>query len=209
MLTHVGLNAVATAEDFVGLSFRPVILLPADYEVYDFSQGYDPARPRTSEFGVGRYNERRPGMYTSSLFAGAEPRNIHIGVDLAAPVGTPVHLFYSGTIYMAAINPAEGDYGGTVITEHQIGERRLWALHGHLSHSSVVSRGIGEKLIAGEVLGWVGNKAENGGWNPHVHFQLSWLRPEQCDMPGAVSESGLAQALQHYPDPRLVLGPIY
>ena len=56
---------------------------------------------------------------------------------------------------------------------------------------------------------WMGDKDENGGWDPHLHFQLSLIEPETHDMPGVVSPEDREQALRDYPDPRLVLGPIY
>lgn len=197
--------------DFSAFHFSPVIELPKDYEVYDFTKGYDPGRKRQSMYGIGRYNERRPGMYTTELFKSApeEIRDIHVGIDIAAPVGTPVRAFYDGRIYMTGINPAPGDYGGTVITEHDLGGHVIWALHGHLSHASVRAHQVGEPIKAGDVIGWVGDVNENGGWNPHLHFQLSWVRPERCDLPGAVNEKDLPEALLIYPDPRLVLGPLY
>lgn len=195
---------------FRAYRFGPVIQLPEGFEIYDFSRGYDPDRIRSSEYGVGRYNERRPGMYATPLFgADKNARDIHVGVDIAAPVGTAVHAFFDGQIYLTGINSAAGDYGGTVITEHEIGGRSIWALHGHLSHSSVRARAAGEAIRLGDVIGWLGNKEENGGWNPHVHFQLSWLRPVRCDLPGAVNEKDLLRALEIYPDPCLVLGPLY
>ena len=196
--------------DFSKFKFGPVIDFPLKYEVYDFSQSYDPDRMRSGEFGIGRYNEKRPGMYSTELFtSGVAPRDIHIGVDLAAPVNAPVYAFYEGRIFLTAVNSAAGDYGGTIITEHDLGGRLIWALYGHLSHRSVTHRKSGDHLRRGDVLGWLGRKEENGGWNPHLHFQLSWQRPEKCDMPGAVNERDLPEALRVYPDPRLVLGPLY
>ena len=50
---------------------------------------------------------------------------------------------------------------------------------------------------------------ENGGWEPHLHFQLSYQEPETHDMPGVVAPSDREEALQIYPDPRLVLGTLY
>lgn len=200
--------------DFSCFEFAPVIDLPSDYEIYDFSQGYDPDRTRRSPYGIGRYNEKRPGMYTTTLFSNQEGglRDIHMGIDIAAPEGTPVRSFYDGKIYLAAVNPAPGDYGGTLITQHQLGNRWIWALYGHLSHESVArakGAGLGNEIRRGDVIAWVGNKSENGGWNPHLHFQLSWARPETCDMPGAVRERDRKKALLTYPDPRFVLGPLY
>jgi murein DD-endopeptidase MepM/ murein hydrolase activator NlpD len=196
--------------DFTRFEFSPVIHLPAKFEIYDFSLGYDPERYRSYAYGVGRYNERRPGMYSTEIFHGrGKPRDIHVGIDIAAPVGTPVHAFYSGRILATGINAAKGDYGGTIITEHRLHDHWIWALHGHLSHESTVVRSAGECFTRGDVIAWVGDEAENGGWNPHLHFQLSWLKPERCDMPGAVNENDLAMALETYPDPRLVLGALY
>ena len=55
----------------------------------------------------------------------------------------------------------------------------------------------------------IANESENGGWEPHLHFQLSIIEPETHDLPGVVSIQDSAIALKLYPDPRLVLGPIY
>jgi peptidoglycan LD-endopeptidase LytH len=197
--------------DFSRFQYSPVIDLPKTYEVYDFTSGYDPDRPKNSEYGIGRYAEKRPGMYSTELFTVDREaiRDIHVGIDLAAPVGTEVKAFYEGVVFMTAINPAAGDYGGTVITRHELGDRSIWALHGHLSHGSVTWRKAGEAIRAGDVIGWIGPREENGGWNPHLHFQLSWHCPEKCDLPGAVNEKDLAHAMEIYPDPRLVLGPLY
>lgn len=202
----------ASSFDFSVFRFAPVIDLPGpgEYEVYDFTVDSNEGRARSSVYGIGRYNEKRRGMYITELFAGdAEPRDIHVGIDIAAPAGTPVKAFYDGIIHLAGINPAAGDYGGTLITEHRLGERVIWALHGHLSHASVAGRRSGTPIQCGETIAWLGGKDENGGWNPHLHFQLSWERPERCDLPGVVSESDRARALAIYPDPRWVLGPLY
>jgi len=192
-------------------AYHPVIELPAEYEIYDFSQTYDPNRHLKSPFGIGRYNEKRLGMYETEIFQGkGGPRNIHLGVDIGAPVGTPVHAFADGEIFLFGYNPAAGDYGYTLITRHEnVAGETLYALHGHLSARTVEGKAEGQKIARGAVIAWVGDRHENGGWNPHLHFQLSRVKPEVCDMPGAANEAGLAEALATYPDPRIVLGPIY
>jgi hypothetical protein len=96
-----------------------------------------------------------------------------------------------------------------LITYHRIGDVDLYALYGHLSGSSLKDKVIGQKISTGEVLGWLGEESENGGWPPHVHFQLSLQPPTKADMPGVVREAELEEALKIYPDPRLVLGPLY
>ncbi len=193
--------------DFSQFQFSPVIVFPDLYDVYDFTKGYDPERQRTYEFGVGRYDEKRAGMYTADLFEGG--RDIHVGIDLAGPVGTPVRAFFEGEIFLFAYNSAVGDYGYTIITRHILNGIYLYALYGHLSASSIDGKVVGQKIRSGQIFGWLGAEYENGGWNPHLHFQLSYEQPATCDLPGVVSEEGRLEALRKYPDPRLVLGPLY
>ncbi len=199
---------------FENFDFAPVIRLPETYEVYDFSKGYDPGRKLKNSYGIGRYDEVRPSMYTSDLFMGqAEPRNIHLGIDIAAPVGECVYAFADAVVHLSAINSAVGDYGGTIIlevkVEHESQTHQLWALFGHLSHKSVEFNPVGRQLKRAEAFAFVGDRTENGGWNPHLHFQLSVVRPEICDLPGTATASGREAALRAYPDPRLILGQLY
>ena len=187
--------------------FHPVIKLPEEYEVYDFTAGYDPNRTLQSTYGIGRYAERRPNMYKGQLFE-QEQRCIHMGIDIAAPVGEKVYAFSDGRILHAGINSLPFDYGPTIVTEHRIGERYLYALHGHLTTDSL-NLAPNTVIRKGQCIARVGSKAENGGWNPHLHFQLSWKKPQTHDLPGVVSQKQFEEALKIFPDPRLVLGPLY
>lgn len=193
--------------NFSRFEFHPVIDLPPNYEVFDFTQGYDAERVRKVPFGVGKFNEVRKNMYTTALFAGN--RNIHMGLDIAAPVNHPVKSFYHGTVFMFAYNGAAGDYGHTLIIKHEFDGTALYALYGHLSAATGEGKKIGQRVRAGEVIGCIGDKHENGGWNPHLHLQLSLREPEVCDMPGAVAAEDLEEALKIYLDPQLVLGKLY
>ena len=185
--------------------YHPVVFLPDEYEVRDFTNGeYSPSE---YEFDIGRYDELRPGMYSTELFS--DGRFLHVGIDIGAPVGTPCMAFDDGEISHFGYNPDDGDYGHVVITKHIIGGRSVWALYGHLNSKSIENKVIGQKISKGEVICWMGDKHENGGWESHLHFQLSLKEPETHDMPGVVSPDNRDQALRDYPDPRLVLGPIY
>lgn len=196
-------------EVFSQIKFHPVVQLPTEYEVLDFTGNSIP-RP-SGKFSIGKYNERRPGMYTSDLFGkdGDEHRDIHMGVDIGAPAATPVFSFFAGSVFCAAVNSSSGDYGGTIITEHLIAGVRLWALHGHLSHESVRYALNRKQFKAGQLLGWIGKPEENGGWPPHLHFQLSLAEPTKCDMPGVVSAKDQMSYMNIFLDPRIVLGNPY
>ncbi|MEE2756921.1 MAG: peptidoglycan DD-metalloendopeptidase family protein [Myxococcota bacterium] len=164
---------------------------------------------RSSTYGIGRYNERRPTMYNAPQYAVGEVRNIHMGIDIAAPVGVAVRAFYKGTIYRFGDNRAHQDYGPTIVTKHNFLSQVVYALHGHLSRESLANLVVGQPIEAGDIIGHIGEKSENGGWNPHLHFQLSRLAPATHDLPGVVSARQHAAALVVFPDPRLVLGNLY
>jgi murein DD-endopeptidase MepM/ murein hydrolase activator NlpD len=158
-------------------------------------------------------------MYETEIFGGV--RNIHVGIDIGAPVGTSVHAFGEGKIHSFGINPEQGSYGPTIITEHDINlikssnllinnsSGKFWALHGHLSEQSLNGLEIGMKINSGDVIAKIGNENENGGWPPHLHFQLSLEEPETFDLPGVVEKSEIESALKKYPDPRIILGNLY
>ena len=191
-----------------GVAFTTVIDLGENYEVYDFTKGYDAERVLASPYGVGRYDEHRPGMYEGEQFLD-DQRDVHVGVDLAGPVGEPVHAFYSGTVFKLGDNALPYDYGPTIITRHQWLDQIVYTLHGHLSRESLKKWSVGDSFSAGEVLAWLGSEEENGGWNSHLHFQLSLMEPTTHDLPGAVNRKDRPWALRAFPDPRLVLGPLY
>lgn len=200
---------------FNGLEFSPVVpsLQPDNYLVRDFTRGlvaWTPLEGTGFTHDVGRYNERRPAMYEESLFESAEgAREIHIGVDIGSAVGTPVHSCADGVVHSCGYNPGKLDYGHVIVTEHLLNGLRVWALYGHLSAKSIEGKAPGTTVASGEVLGWMGDRHENGDWPPHVHFQLSMVEPPTHDMPGVVAAANHEAALRDYPDPRTVLGPLY
>ena len=110
-----------------GVEFSPVIALPEDYDVYDFSEGYDPNRTLRVPFGIGKYDEVRPGMYAGEQFVEGR-RNIHMGIDIAAPVGTVVSLFHDGEIWGFTDHNKPYDYGPTIITRHRWLGQEVYAL---------------------------------------------------------------------------------
>ena len=180
------------------------LVIAGTSEVFDFTKGYDPNRQLHASFGIGRYDEDRVGMYKTDLFQGEAPedrRTIHMGLDIGAMEGTPVFAPFAGVIMGTAKREAPGDYGGTIVLSGE----GLFSLFGHLSSASADRWQPGDPVVCGDLLGWLGSKAENGGWNPHLHWQLSRLEPLEIDLPGAVSSRNRDLARKVFPDPTNLL----
>ena len=186
-------------------SFHPVVNLPDNYRILDLTKGS--WNSDNSEFSIGKYDEYRPGVYITDLFKGI--RNIHVGIDIGGPVGTPCMAFMDGIIHDFGYNSEAGDYGNVIITKHKISGKFFWALYGHLDSESILNKNKGQLIKKSEIIAHFGDEEENGGWEPHLHFQLSIVKPETHDLPGVVAKAERESALKKYPDPRLVLGPIY
>ena len=176
-----------------------------------------PANSRCARWYVGRYDEVRRNMYTTEMFENATKaidgyagiRDVHIGLDIGGPAGTPVYAPAEGVIQSFGYNPDAGDYGHVIVTEHVIEGVRCWMLFGHLDAASVAFKRVGQVVERGERIGAFGASHENGGWAPHVHFQVSLIPPATHDMPGVVSAAQRDRARLEYPDPRLVAGMLY
>ena len=190
---------------------HPVMDLPDKYEVFEFTSGYDPQKMtefvRNGGWGVGGYNEKRVNMYLAPHFGNR--RNIHMGIDIWAKPGEPVFAVLDGVIAYTANHDDDGNYGATVVLRHQYEGKSLFALYGHLALNSLNKSQPGERVKAGEIIGWLGDESENGHWPPHLHYQLCLQDPGEADMPGVVSEQERDKALKLFPDPRIILGNIY
>ncbi len=186
--------------------WHPVVRLPLAPAVLDLSSSPPDWGPDDATWTVGRYDEDRRAVYEQALFAGQ--RTVHMGIDIGGPVGTPVHACWDGVVESAVDLTEDGDYGPTVVLRHEL-EQTLWTLHGHLQRRSLEGLRPGGVVRRGEIIGWFGAESENGGWPPHLHFQLSFEPPCAGDIPGVVSVQERAAARARFPDPRLVLGPLY
>ncbi len=175
--------------------------------VFDFTKGYDADFIRSKKWGIGKYNEKRSNMYLDSMFH--NERNVHIGVDIWTQSGAPVFSFWDGKVVYIQNNDQPGDYGPTIVIKYELNGSSLYALYGHLSKESLAMVSIGEEIKKGQKIATLGSQEVNGGWAPHLHFQLSVEDPQEADMPGVVAPEDREEALQTYPDPRIVLGDLY
>lgn len=162
-----------------------------------------PAQPT-----YGGYGEDR-SVYTQELFApaGEEPRTIHLGLDVFAPAGTEVFAPVAGRVHSSRINDEPGDYGPTIILEHAMDRGVFYTLYGHLSRDSLKGLKPGAAFMPGEAIATLGTRNENGGWPPHLHFQVILdLKRMSGDYPGVCKRSERDHWLAICPDPRPLLG---
>lgn len=198
--------------------FIDMVELPNEYWVYDFTRRFS-EWDCPYDFQIGRYDETRPGMYETELFKGE--RNHHVGIDIGAPVGTPIRAFTDGKVHSFAYEKEEGGYGNLIITQHNVKfpdeaehewagkEKTVWVLCGHLSSKSIENIHVGKEILAGETYCWMGDRHENGNWEPHVHIQITFEEPIEANMPGVVNIENREEATEKYPDPRIILGDLY
>ena len=162
--------------------------------------------------GVGRYDEPRL-LYTSPLFGSTtnptdERRTIHLGIDLFVASGTPVHAPLDGTVHALANNTAALDYGPVVILKHATNDgQEFFTLYGHLATDALNTLQPGRRVVRGEEFAHVGASHENGGWPPHLHFQIiTDLLDLGADFPGVARASERPAWTSLSPDPNLLLG---
>lgn len=167
-------------------------------------------REAAAAVGIGRYGEPRL-LYSSSLSAATdsseERRTIHLGVDLFAPAGMPVHAPIDGVVHIAADNAQPLDYGPVIVLRHAMeGDEPFFTLYGHLSRESLAASPPGRAVRAGEAFAAIGDAGVNGGWTPHLHFQLvSDLLGLGRDFPGVCRASERAAWMAISPDPSALL----
>lgn len=169
-------------------------------------------RAKGAQVGIGRYDEARL-LYPAPAYAtGEHPtderRTVHLGIDLFAAPGTPLHAPLGGSVHCLANNAADKDYGPLIILQHATDAGRpFYTLYGHLSEESIGRLTHGQSLARGERLGSVGAPPANGNWPPHLHFQLILdLLDLDRNFPGVAlaSQRDLWRSLS--PDPNVILG---
>lgn len=85
----------------------------------------------------------------------------HMGIDIGAESGAPIYASMPGTVSLAGWY---GGYGNAVIIDHGGG---LQTLYGHMSS---VASSVGQNVLPGQVIGFVGSTGNSTG--PHLHFSV-------------------------------------
>jgi murein DD-endopeptidase MepM/ murein hydrolase activator NlpD len=105
------------------------------------------------------------GQVASQFGDRSDPLNgeggFHTGLDLVAPMGTPVHAAADGVIVSAQFS---GRYGRLIVIDHGHG---LDTMYAHLSQFEVVA---GQEIRRGQLLGYSGASGRVSG--PHLHFEV-------------------------------------
>src|SRR5208282_5693878 len=216
-----------SAASVVDLDLRTAPCHVFDLSVSSTFLGADPHRSETAALtsaierelrlanasvGVGRYDEPRL-LYTSPLFGESESpvverRTVHLGIDLFLEAGSNVRAPLDGTVHTIADNAAPLDYGPVVILRHLAGDAgEFFTLYGHLSQESIAKLSVGQFVPKGQAFAKIGTVPENGGWPPHLHFQIiADLLELNEKFPGVARASERPIWTDLCPDPNLLLG---
>lgn len=126
-----------------GCALTTLVAVPASAAVTESDKAADPAScPVAAEISQGYHDG-------------------HDGVDLAAPLGTPMFAAGPGTVTESG--PASG-YGQWIRIQHSDG---AVTEYGHMSERFV---NVGDTVTGGQHIANVGNEGESTG--PHLHFEV-------------------------------------
>ena len=112
--------------------------------------------------------------------------DFHNGIDIAAPIGTPIKAALGGKI-IGVGNNGRYSYGKWIAIEH--GNFSIVTLYGHLSLQKV---SVGQEVKTGDIIGYVGSTGYSTG--PHLHFTIftsdSYTLMKSTKVPGLLIPIG-------------------
>ncbi|HET8860455.1 peptidoglycan DD-metalloendopeptidase family protein [Marivirga sp.] len=147
---------------------------------------------KKKKYGYGGYLENRMIYQRSTHFQQGESRCMHLGIDVWCEAFHALHAPLDAKVHSFANNNNFGDYGPTIILEHQINTQKLYTLYGHLSLRSLKNIEVGDTIKKGDKFSELGPYPENGDWPPHLHFQLiTDMKDYKGDFPGVCAPSEL------------------
>ncbi|MEV0727894.1 peptidoglycan DD-metalloendopeptidase family protein [Polymorphospora sp. NPDC050346] len=123
-----------------------------------------------------------PGAATTSCY-GQRWGALHAGIDLAEPANTPIRAAGAGTVTI--VGWAYAGYGISVVIDH--GDN----VFTHYAHQNRTAVEVGQRVSAGQVIGYEGSTGDSTG--PHLHFEVHlgmwnqvdpgpWMRQRGVDL---------------------------
>ena len=106
------------------------------------------------------------GYYARPVIGAVKTQGLHgyNGIDLGAPVGTPIYASAAGDVLISRTSGWNGGYGQYVVISHLNGTQTLYA---HMSQNVAFE---GAKVFQGQLIGYVGATGKSTG--PHLHFEV-------------------------------------
>lgn len=139
-------------------------------------------------------------------FYGGVDWGVHLGDDIVRRAGTAVYSIGRGSVVYSAMHPgsvSRGNWGNVIIVAHKnpLTRKVFYALYAHLG-SRLKKRG--ERVACGEKIGVIGKgyTAENGWWEPHLHFSI-YTGPWKGEvLPGYYKKEHKRTKLSYWEDPQ-------
>ncbi len=89
----------------------------------------------------------------------------HPGIDITAPIGTPIYAAHNGTVTSVSTGTYDGGFGNNVYVSNGAG------VVSHYAHLGGVNISAGQAVVGGQtVVGYVGMTGRTTG--PHLHFEI-------------------------------------
>ncbi len=98
---------------------------------------------------------------------GPRPGGFHAGQDFPAPEGTPFYACAAGTVLH--LGPASG-YGQWIVIDHPASAGGGVTEYGHMWNAAATGLRVGDRVEAGQLLGYVGSNGQSSG--PHLHLSV-------------------------------------
>ncbi len=140
-------------------------------------------------------------------------RSLHLGTDVWAQSGTPVHALFDGRVVQARVETNDGpatETGGPagsaelVLAHHTPGGMRFYTLYGGLDPECLDRLDKDRTVEKGELLGLAAARTADKNRVPHVHFQVLLDQPGQgCAVPRVVFSDQRDVWKSICPDPNL------
>ena len=160
-----------------------------------------------AHFAVGSYGEDRTIYKGEAFDLGNARRSVHLGIDVFAPEGEPVHAPFAGKVAFLHDDAVPYGFGPTVMLEHEADGVKFWTLYGHQSHATYDKLIPGQHIAKGEAFLSFGGREENGNWPPHLHFQIV---TDHLGLEARMHGVGVGRDWQIWrevsPDPSVIMG---